>query len=119
LEEGISSPDIGVRSLEYMTSKWGVPKVDCKGFNDVIGLPNSEDLFSPGALGISRGVVDDKGGVIQLDFERVSSLTSVSNSECSICEDFSFCEGASTFFGFSSTIPLSRASDPKSRGILS
>jgi hypothetical protein len=42
-EGGISSGEIGVRSLTKMISELGFPKLDCRGVNDVIGVPISVD----------------------------------------------------------------------------
>jgi hypothetical protein len=40
-EGSISLSGIGARSLAYITSRLGVPKLDCKGFNAIIALPTS------------------------------------------------------------------------------
>jgi hypothetical protein len=42
-EGGISSGEIGVRSLIKMTLELGFPKLYCKGVNEVIGEPISID----------------------------------------------------------------------------
>jgi hypothetical protein len=63
-EEGISSIEIGVRSLMYIALRWGVPKLECKGVNVVIGLPNSVNYVPSALLGVSTRIVDDKGEAI-------------------------------------------------------
>jgi hypothetical protein len=49
-EGGISSAAIGVRSSMNMTSTFGFPWLDCKGVNDLIGLPISVDGCCPAVL---------------------------------------------------------------------
>jgi hypothetical protein len=42
-EGGISSAEIRVRSSIKMTSELGFPRLDCKGVNEIMGLPISVD----------------------------------------------------------------------------
>jgi len=63
-EGGISSIGIWVRSLTYINLRLGVPKLDYKGVNDEIGLPNSMNCVPSAALEVSAGVVDEKGNII-------------------------------------------------------
>jgi hypothetical protein len=42
-EGGISSGKIGMRSSTKMTLELGFPKLDCRGVNEVIGVPISVD----------------------------------------------------------------------------
>ena len=53
--------EIGVRSLTYIAPRWGVPKLDYKGVNAVIGLPNSVNCVPSVVFGVSVGIVDDEG----------------------------------------------------------
>jgi hypothetical protein len=43
-EGGISSDEIGVRSSIKMTSELGFLQLDCKGVNEIMGLPISVDV---------------------------------------------------------------------------
>jgi hypothetical protein len=54
---GISLGEIGVRSLTRMISELGFPKLDCRGVNDVIGVPISvyccfSDVLEVGVAGV-------------------------------------------------------------------
>jgi len=59
-EGGISSAKIGVRSYIKMASELGFPQLDCKGVNEIMGLPISVDSFFSIVLvvGLSSVYVD-------------------------------------------------------------
>jgi hypothetical protein len=63
---GISSREIGVRSLAKITLGPEVSKLDCKGVSVVIGLPISMNFFPSIVCEVSVGVTSDKGGTIFL-----------------------------------------------------
>jgi hypothetical protein len=44
---GISSLEIGSRSLTYKDPSWGIPKVDCNGVKEVIEVLSSVDVVPP------------------------------------------------------------------------
>jgi hypothetical protein len=70
-EEGISSRNIGVRSPTKMNSKLGVLKLDCKGVNEVIGVPISIDCCC--SVVLEASVAGVKGYVSYHFFKKASS----------------------------------------------
>jgi hypothetical protein len=84
-------------SHTYIAPICGNPKVDYRGVNEVIGIPNSIDLVSPTISGITISTVGDEGGVDLLISGGVLGLLSTYISGSSICKASSFCEEPSVF----------------------
>jgi hypothetical protein len=72
-EGGISSGDMGVRSFTKTILGLGVLNLDCKGVNDVMGVPISIDYYCSVVFEVSTGVVGDEGGAFCPCFKKASS----------------------------------------------
>jgi hypothetical protein len=70
-EGGISSDEIGVRSLTRMISELGFMKLDCRGVNDVIGVLISVDCYC--SVVLVAGVVGVEGDASCPFFRKASS----------------------------------------------
>jgi hypothetical protein len=55
---------MGVRSFMKTISGLGVPKLDCRGVNDVMGVPIFVDCCCSVVFEVPAGVVGDEGGIL-------------------------------------------------------
>jgi hypothetical protein len=62
-EGGISSSEMGVRSLTKIISELGFPRLDCRGVNDVMGVPISVDYCCSVVFEVPAGVDGVEGGI--------------------------------------------------------
>jgi hypothetical protein len=72
-EGGISSGEMGVRSSTKTTSELRFLKLDCRGVNDVMGVPISVDFCCSVVFEVPVGVVCDEGGTFCPCFRKASS----------------------------------------------
>ena len=72
-EGGISSGEMGVRSLTKTILELGFPKLDCRGVNDVMGVPMFLDCSCSVVFDVLAGVVGDKGGALYPYFRKALS----------------------------------------------
>ena len=63
-EGGISSGEMGVRPSTKKISELGFPRLNCRGVNDVMGVPISIDCFYSVVFEVPAGVVGDEGGIV-------------------------------------------------------
>jgi len=70
---GIFSGEMGVRSFTKTILGLGVPKLDCRGVNGVMGVPISVDCCCYDVFEVPAGVVGDEGGAFCPCFRKASS----------------------------------------------
>ena len=63
-EGGISSSEMGVRSSTKTISELGFLRLNCRGVNDVMGVPISVYCCCSVVFEVPTGVVGDEGGTV-------------------------------------------------------